>query len=92
MDIAGVLSTDKKLLSLTSTGDGIADAVVADMDNNGIITDNEVINIEEAGIRMEGLSMATTQATGVNEDATLLADNDPIPDYINDADVTGYMA
>ena len=39
-----------------------------------------------------GLSMATTQATGVNEDATLLADNDPIPDYINDADVTGYMA
>ena len=92
MDIAGVIVNGQETLVVDIDRDGIADAMVADMDNNGIITDNEVINIEEAGIRMEGLSMATTQATGVNEDATLLADNDPIPDYINDADVTGYMA
>ena len=63
MDIAGVIVNGQETLVVDIDRDGIADAMVADMDNNGIITDNEVINIEEAGIRMEGLSMATTQAT-----------------------------
>lgn len=91
MDVAGVIINGQETLVIDVDRDGIADVMVADMDNNGIITDNEVCNIEEAGIEMEGLSIAATQ-TGINEDTTLLADNETMPDYINDADVTGYMA
>lgn len=91
MDVADVIISGQETLIIDVDQDGIADVMVADMDNNGIITDNEVADIEEAGIAMEGLSMAVAQ-TGTSEDATLLADNETMPDYVNDADVTGYMA
>ena len=47
MDIAGVIVNGQETLVVDIDRDGIADAMVADMDNNGIITDNEVINISK---------------------------------------------
>lgn len=91
MDVAAVRVNGQEALIIDGDRDGTADIMVIDADHNGIITDDELVDIGEAGINMQNLSMAVTEYD-MNGDATLLTDNRPMPDYINDADVTGYMA
>lgn len=64
--------------------DGKADALVCDINQNGIIEDDEVEFVQGQGVDMQPFA----DAAGFNE---LFAQND-LPDYVNDADVDTYMA
>lgn len=64
--------------------DGVADVVICDANQNGQFEQNEMANIHDQGIAMQPLA----DAAGFNP---LYAENN-IPDYVDDADVDGYMA
>lgn len=64
--------------------DGEADVMVCDVNNDGVIDENEVIDIHGQGLAMEPLQ----DAAGFSP---LYAQND-LPDYVNDAEVDTYMA
>lgn len=67
--------------------DGEADIIAADLDNNGVIDCQEMIDVTGEGIMMPTLQEAAMQPDP--NDDSLLAQNG---DYVNDADVTEYMA
>lgn len=64
--------------------DGIADFACIDSNNDGIITENETSYIGESMISMQALQQAA-------ENSNYLAHLDG-PDYINDANVSGYVS
>ncbi len=64
--------------------DGQADAIVCDVNGNGMIDEGEIQSVEGAGIAMQPFA----DAAGYNPQ---FAQND-LPDYVNDADVDTYMA
>lgn len=82
MDVA-VVSVDGQDAYLVDVNqDGTADVLFADVNNDGQIDNNEILDIES-----EGIYMASFQNEIMN-DNTLVADND----YVNDANVDDYMA
>lgn len=91
MDAAGIIINGQEAVLVDINQDGTVDVLITDLDGNGTITENEIVDIQEASIQMEDLEAATTQHIPT-EDSTLMADSGDIPDYTNDADITGYMA
>lgn len=86
-DVA-VISVDGQSAAVIDVDhDGYADVIAADTNLNGVIDNNEVVNIQGEGVEMQPLRDAY-QGNNV-----YLADNtDPGPDYVNDGNVDDYLA
>lgn len=85
-----VLSDGTNHLALIDADqDGIADVMVADVNHDGQICDEEVADIHDQNIVMP--SNPDVFNAGM-EDPSLMAQNAGCPDYVNNADVDSYMA
>lgn len=85
-DIAVVAVDGTPVLVADMDKDGTADLMAVDLNENGTIEDEEIIDISESNIAMEPLQ----QAAEMNND-NMIADGVE-PDYINDANVDDYIA
>lgn len=84
MDVA-VLNVNGNEVGVVDVNlDGEADAIVCDVNHNGVIEEGEMQIVQGEGIAMQPLA----DAAGFTP---LYAQND-LPDYVNDADVDTYMA
>lgn len=84
MDIAVLNVNGNEVGVIDANLDGEADALVCDLNQNGVIEDGEIEIVQGQGIEMQPLA----DAAGFNPQ---FAHND-LPDYVNDADVDTYMA
>ena len=64
---------------------GMMDVIMVDENHDGQISENEIYDASDAGISTADLQqhMAASQDPGM-----LMASNDGMPDYVNDADVS----
>lgn len=83
MDIAVVNVDEQEVYLIDENQDGSTDVLVADVNEDGNIDGNELLNIED-----EDISMSTFQDEVMEDSDVLLADND----YVNDANVDEFMA
>lgn len=83
MDIAIVSIDGQEVFIVDENQDGNADVLMSDVNGDGNIDCNEILNIEG-----EGISMSPFQTEVMGDSHTLVADSD----YINDANVDDYMA
>ena len=84
VDIAVLNVNGNEVGVIDANLDGEADAIMCDINHNGIIEEGEVEIVQGQGIAMAPLA----DAAGFNPQ---FAQND-LPDYINDAEVDTYMA
>ena len=90
MDAALVNISGNHALIVDADRDGVADALVADANNNGQIDNDEVVDIS-----MHQLSMSDLQAAANPDpaaDPNVMAQNAYNSDYENNANVDDYMA
>ena len=85
MDVALLSVEDQEVLLFDADKDGLADVMVSDVNGDNVIQEEELYDVTEYGISMEPFE------SEINNDYTdqTLAYND---DYVNDADVTDFMA
>ena len=84
MDIAVLNVNGNEVGVIDANLDGEADALVCDINQNGVIEEGEIEIIQNQGIAMQPFQ----DAAGFNPQ---YAQNN-LPDYVNDADVDTYMA
>jgi len=84
MDIAVLNVNGNEVGVIDANLDGEADAMMCDLNQNGVIEQGEIEIVQGQGIAMQPLA----DAAGFNPQ---FAQND-LPDYVNDADVHTYMA
>lgn len=84
MDIAVLNVNGNEVGIIDANLDGEADALVCDLNQNGVIEEGEIEIVQGQGIAMQPFA----DAAGFNPQ---FAQND-LPDYVNDADVDTYMA
>ena len=84
MDVAVVSVDGQQAIIADIDMDGNADVVAADANGNGYLDNNEFVDVSG-----QGLTMAPFQDPCMEDDHSLIAQNS---DYVNDADVTDYMA
>lgn len=84
MDIAVLNVNGNEVGVIDANLDGEADALMCDLNQNGVIEEGEIEIVQGQGIAMQPLA----NAAGFNPQ---FAQND-LPDYVNDADVDTYMA
>lgn len=84
MDIAVLNVNGNEVGVIDANLDGEADALMCDLNHNGVIEEGEMEIVQGQGIAMQPLQ----DAAGFNPQ---FAQND-LPDYVNDADVDTYMA
>lgn len=80
--------------------DGKADAMMSDFDMNGTIDDSEIIPLLNSSIEMQPLAAAVgvqpvtpiAPIVDPNGGDPLVANNTDFPDYVNTANVDGYLA
>ena len=90
MDAALVNISGNQALIVDADRDGVADALVADANNNGQIDNDEVVDIS-----MHQLSISELQAAANPDpaaDPNVMAQNAYNSDYENNANVDDYMA
>ena len=90
MDAALVSVDGTQAVIVDGDRDGIADAVISDVNGDGTITDNEVFDISDQNLHMQDLQAAAGH--GADPGESYVAQNTGEPDYINDANVDDYMA
>lgn len=84
MDVAVVSIDGQQAIIADIDMDGNADVIAADANANGYLDNNEFVDVSG-----QGLTMAPFQDACMEDDHSLIAQNS---DYVNDADVTDYMA
>lgn len=87
MDVAIVAVDGQPVMVADLNQDGVADLLAVDENQNGMIEENEIHDISEQQLAMQPLQEAAGMDMGNH-----LAQADPNPDYVNDADVDDYMA
>lgn len=85
MDAAIVSTDDAEMLLVDVDDDGTMDVLIADVNNDGYISDDEGVNISSEGIEMNDLY-------AMQNDDVCYALNDSMPDYMNSADTDMYQA
>lgn len=85
MDVALLSVDDQEVLLLDADMDGLADVMVSDLNGDNVIQDDEVLEVTGYDISMDEF-----EDEFLNDNANeSLAYND---DYVNNADVTDFMA
>lgn len=84
IEVAAVNINGESAAIIDTDLDGVADYMMSDQNQNGVIENSEIIYVQDQGLEMQPLQ----DAAGFN---TALAQED-LPDYVNDADVDVYMA
>lgn len=85
MDVAVVSASGQEIIIADVDQDGTADLMASDLNSNGQLEENEIVDVSEDNIAMQPLE----EAANANDD--MIAQTDDI-DYINNADVNDYMA
>ena len=85
MDVATAMADEGAPILFVDTDlDSCADVAICDMDGDGNITENEVIDIRDHQVdmhpMMDAADFSAEYAAG------------DMPDYVNDADVDSYMS
>lgn len=84
MDVAVVSASGQEIIIADVDQDGTADLMASDLNSNGQLEENEIVDVSEDNIDMQPLE----EAANANN---MIAQTDDI-DYINNADVNDYMA
>ena len=92
MDAALVNISGNQALIVDADRDGVADARVADANNNGQIDNDEVVDISIHQLSMSELQAAANHETVADPDPNVMAQNAYNSDYENNANVDDYMA
>lgn len=92
MDAALVNISGNQALIVDADRDGVADALVADANNNGQIDNDEVVDISMHQLSMSELQAAANPETVADPDPNVMAQNAYNSDYENNANVDDYMA
>lgn len=90
MDVAVFNVDGSEVAAIDVDRNGTVDAVVADLNGDGVLTPNEILDVRDENVQMADL-VNSTSGYAV-EDPTLIAHNDGLPDYTNNADVSDFMA
>lgn len=72
--------------------DGLADIMACDENGNGSLDMGEVIDVSDAYIAMQPLQEVAGTGELLPNPPDVIAQNVGLPDYVNDADVGGFMA
>ena len=85
MTVAAIEIDNDQALLVDVDNNGIMDVIMVDENHDGQISENEIYDASDAGISTADLQhhMAASQDPGM-----LMASNDGMPDYMNDADVS----
>ena len=92
MDAALVNISGNQALIVDADRDGVADALVADANNNGQIDNDEVVDISMHQLSMSELQAAANHDPVADPDPNVMAQNAYNSDYENNANVDDYMA
>lgn len=92
MDAALVNISGNQALIVDADRDGVADALVADANNNGQIDNDEVVDISMHQLSMSELQAAANPDPVADPDPNVMAQNAYNSDYENNANVDDYMA
>lgn len=87
-NVAGILVNGQQGMVIDLNNDNIADALAVDLNEDGTINDNEIIDISYENIAMSDLAAAISPMSDLNSDI-LLANQ---TDYENQGDVQEYFA
>lgn len=88
-DVAVITDGTTQAVVIDADRDGIADVMAVDQNHDGQISDNEVINLEGHNVAMQPLQ---EMAHADNPNDGMMAQNASYePDYVNDANVDGYV-
>lgn len=90
MDVAVFNVDGTEVAAVDIDRNGTVDAVVSDLNGDGILTPNEILDVRNENVQMADLVNSTSDY--IVEDPTLVAHNDGLPDYTNNADVSDFMA
>ncbi|MDO5526443.1 MAG: hypothetical protein Q4F85_10220 [Prevotella sp.] len=85
MDVAVVSASGQEIIIADVDQNGTADLMASDLNSNGQLEENEIVDVSEDNIAMQPLE----EAANANDD--MIAQTDDI-DYVNNADVNDYMA
>lgn len=88
MNVALVESGEQQALLVDVDNNGVIDVMLVDVNGNQQIDEGEVMDMSEAGLEVADLAEAQAAAEG----DLLYAANDDMPDYVNDADSVMMMA
>ncbi len=96
MDVAVVNRGDQQVLVVDTDQNGYADYVAADANSNGQLENDEIVDVSGQNIEMQPLQAATNDpmvpsGTDPVADDTYFVQTDDV-DYVNDANVDGFMA
>lgn len=80
-NIGGMLIDGQEFVLIDVDGDGTFDAMGADLDGDGQLSQGEIADISQEGITVDTLEGLSHQG------GAFYASNDAEPDYINDADI-----
>lgn len=85
MDVAVISANGQEIIIADVDQNGTADLMASDLNSNGQLEENEIVDVSEDNIAMQPLE----EAANANDD--MIAQTDDI-DYVNNADVNDYMA
>lgn len=87
-DVAVITDGTNQAVVIDADRDGIADVMAVDQNHDGQITDNEIINLEGHNVAMQPLQ---EMAHADPNDGMMAQNASYEPDYVNDANVDGYV-
>lgn len=97
VDIASVSVDGTNIVLADTTMDGYANIAGMDMNGDGQIDEDELVDVSGQGVAMQSLKDSASQMVDVSSSGSptqpddFMASNDE-PDYINDGDVDAFMA
>lgn len=87
-DVAVLSDGTNQAVVIDADQDGIADVIAADLNHDGLISDNEIVDIQDQNIAMQPMQEAAGSMPGSGD---MMAQNASYePDYVNDANVDGF--
>lgn len=88
-DVAVITDGTTQAVVIDADRDGIADVMAVDQNHDGQVSDNEIINLEGHNVAMQPLQEMAH--AGDPNDGMMAQNASYEPDYVNDANVDGYV-
>lgn len=88
-DVAVITDGTTQAVVIDADRDGIADVMAVDQNHDGQLSDNEIINLEGHNVAMQPLQEMAH--AGDPNDGMMAQNASYEPDYVNDANVDGYV-